>query len=269
MNTFGRAFLGLSVECARCHDHKYDPITQKEYFRLFSFFNNVNETGQIPVLGRAEPDGDRDDAGGRTRRSPRSAAQIARARSELDPRARRRSTPASRAGSRRRPARRARAVAHAARPDRAPAARGAGARHRVPEADPKNPPKPGAPKPKPSELLDLREPRDAKERGRGGDKDRPPKTVPGRVGEAQQLVGDSYITAGKTVAFFERNQPFSFGLWFRIDRAGTSGPLVTRSGGVMNGHRGYEIMLRADGTLTAGLHHVAPDNSIEIETTSR
>ncbi len=46
-NTFGKAFLGLTLECARCHDHKYDPITQEEYFQLFSFFNNVNESGQI------------------------------------------------------------------------------------------------------------------------------------------------------------------------------------------------------------------------------
>ena len=36
VNTFGRAMLGLSVECARCHDHKYDPITQKEFYRLFA-----------------------------------------------------------------------------------------------------------------------------------------------------------------------------------------------------------------------------------------
>ena len=46
-NTLGAAFLGLTMECARCHDHKYDPISQEEYFQLFSFFNNVNEAGQI------------------------------------------------------------------------------------------------------------------------------------------------------------------------------------------------------------------------------
>ncbi len=46
-NTFGNAFLGLSLGCARCHDHKYDPVSQKNYYELFSFFNNVKEAGQI------------------------------------------------------------------------------------------------------------------------------------------------------------------------------------------------------------------------------
>lgn len=46
-NTFGSAFLGLTVGCAKCHDHKYDPISQKNYYEMFSFFNNVLEAGQI------------------------------------------------------------------------------------------------------------------------------------------------------------------------------------------------------------------------------
>ncbi|MEQ9218718.1 MAG: DUF1553 domain-containing protein [Cyclobacteriaceae bacterium] len=46
-NTFGKAFMALSLECARCHDHKYDPVSQKEYYQLSGFFNNVNEAGQI------------------------------------------------------------------------------------------------------------------------------------------------------------------------------------------------------------------------------
>ena len=49
--TFGTAFLGTSVECAKCHDHKYDPITQKDYYSLFAFFNNVPEVGLIPKYG--------------------------------------------------------------------------------------------------------------------------------------------------------------------------------------------------------------------------
>ena len=45
--TFSTAFLGLTMECARCHDHKYDPLSQKNYYQLFSFFNNIPEKGQI------------------------------------------------------------------------------------------------------------------------------------------------------------------------------------------------------------------------------
>ena len=50
-NTFGTAFLGLTFECAKCHDHKYDPISQKEYFQLFSYFNSVEEKGLIESYG--------------------------------------------------------------------------------------------------------------------------------------------------------------------------------------------------------------------------
>lgn len=47
VNTANTAFMGLTAGCAKCHDHKFDPISQKEYFQMFSFFNNVKEAGQI------------------------------------------------------------------------------------------------------------------------------------------------------------------------------------------------------------------------------
>jgi Protein of unknown function (DUF1553)/Protein of unknown function (DUF1549)/Concanavalin A-like lectin/glucanases superfamily/Planctomycete cytochrome C len=47
VNTTGVAIMGLPVGCARCHDHKFDPISQKNYYEMFSFFNNVKEAGQI------------------------------------------------------------------------------------------------------------------------------------------------------------------------------------------------------------------------------
>jgi hypothetical protein len=46
-STMGQAFLALTLGCARCHDHKYDPISQKNFFELSSFFNQVDEAGQI------------------------------------------------------------------------------------------------------------------------------------------------------------------------------------------------------------------------------
>ena len=45
--TFSTAFLGMTMECARCHDHKYDPLSQENYYQLFSFFNNVPEKGLV------------------------------------------------------------------------------------------------------------------------------------------------------------------------------------------------------------------------------
>ncbi len=55
MNTTGTVWLGLTVACAQCHDHKYDPFTQKEYYRLFAFFHNVPENGLDGSKGNAAP----------------------------------------------------------------------------------------------------------------------------------------------------------------------------------------------------------------------
>lgn len=49
-NTFGKAFLALTFECAKCHDHKYDPIAQKDYYSAFAFFNQVPEKGLVGTI---------------------------------------------------------------------------------------------------------------------------------------------------------------------------------------------------------------------------
>ena len=52
VTTFGTAFLGLTLECCRCHDHKFDPLTQKEYYQFFAFFDDVDEAGLYSYFTR-------------------------------------------------------------------------------------------------------------------------------------------------------------------------------------------------------------------------
>ena len=55
VNTTGTVWLGLTVGCAQCHDHKFDPITQKDYYQLYAFFNNVPENGLDGSQGQRRP----------------------------------------------------------------------------------------------------------------------------------------------------------------------------------------------------------------------
>lgn len=55
VETMGTLFLGTTLTCARCHDHKYDPISQKDYYRFFAFFNGIAEAGLGPNNGNSPP----------------------------------------------------------------------------------------------------------------------------------------------------------------------------------------------------------------------
>ncbi len=54
-NTFSKGILGITMECAQCHDHKYDPFSQKEYYELFAFFNNSKEKGFEGDVSQSKP----------------------------------------------------------------------------------------------------------------------------------------------------------------------------------------------------------------------
>jgi len=55
VNTFGTTFLGATLECARCHDHRYDPFSQREYYQLSAFFDQIDESGLYSHFTSATP----------------------------------------------------------------------------------------------------------------------------------------------------------------------------------------------------------------------
>lgn len=55
VDTTSTVWLGLTMGCARCHDHKYDPVSQEEYYQMLAFFNNVPEAGRAIKGGNSEP----------------------------------------------------------------------------------------------------------------------------------------------------------------------------------------------------------------------
>ncbi len=68
VHTFGTTFLGLTMECCRCHDHKYDPTTAKDYYSLFALFDDIDESGlysffnadAVPTPALSLPTGDQE-----------------------------------------------------------------------------------------------------------------------------------------------------------------------------------------------------------------
>jgi hypothetical protein len=55
VDTTATVWLGLTLGCSRCHDHKFDPFTQKDYYQLFAYFNNISESGAVDRGGNAAP----------------------------------------------------------------------------------------------------------------------------------------------------------------------------------------------------------------------
>lgn len=83
VNTTGTVFLGLTVGCAQCHDHKYDPISQRDYFQLFAYFNSTVFLGNDPAAPRIDVPSPDQIARGEPERQRRIREQIAVLNEEL------------------------------------------------------------------------------------------------------------------------------------------------------------------------------------------
>ena len=88
VETTGTVWMGLTFNCCRCHDHKFDPLTQREYYQLSAYFNSIDETRRRttsavyakPVLSLALAGG----AGEGRRRCKAAEAQAKKERDELE-----------------------------------------------------------------------------------------------------------------------------------------------------------------------------------------
>ncbi|WP_165250077.1 DUF1553 domain-containing protein [Paludisphaera soli] len=231
--TYGSAFLGLTLECARCHTHKYDPITQKDFYSLFSFFNNIDESGlyshftpavPTPTLWLADDPRERElaQAGERVRSAEAELTRLSdeqRAAFELWLSGRDRNG---------RPA--------AALPGR---------------------------------IGDF--PLDALEGGKTANRVDPaklgsaaegPKVVPGRVGQAFRFDGENSVTL--PMGNFDRDQPFSLALWVKSPDRKDRAVVLRRSAAWTDaGSRGYQLLIE-DGRLTAALVHFWPGNAVGV-----
>ncbi|SOD92683.1 DUF1553 domain-containing protein [Spirosoma fluviale] len=251
-NTFGKAMLGLTFECARCHDHKYDPILAKDYYSLFAFFNQNKETGQITHNGEACPTVMLPSA-----EVEKTVRYIHTHLKTLEPKLNPNSY---------RPA----FARWAANPKPASTLT-KGLLVHLPFEQEVNEGYANATGP-------------AYEAYVSGDKERKPKPVPGQTGQGLLLQGDCGIGValagvdrvdgklqepakrfGKGLNF-ERNQPFSVSIWANVMQAGVEGSIFHRSNYENEGYRGYGLRLNADGTLRVLLSYVWPANCIELRT---
>jgi len=228
VHTMGTAFLSLTLECARCHDHKYDPISQKDYYSLGAFFNSIDESGLYSHFTRATPTPAlslyKDD---QETKHLMLKAQMVQQEAKLK-------LVAQEARSRfetwKNPG--------AAMPEVRPVARFA-----LDEI--KDNKTPNAQGTNVAVLVDA------------------PKPVPGKAGQALQFSGDNELEC-KGVGEFKRTDAFSFTLWVKPTEKLPRAVVFHRSRAWSDsGSRGYELVLE-DGKPFFGLIHFWPGNAIGV-----
>ncbi|MBM4070299.1 MAG: DUF1553 domain-containing protein [Planctomycetes bacterium] len=228
VHTTATVFLGLSMQCARCHDHKYDPISMKDYYRFFAFFNNVEDK----TIGYNQGAAAAPFIKAPSKEQKKQLAALETHRHELAARLRMREQQASADAARWEQGLSSAAIAGLATT----------AAHHFPFDDGKG-----------DKVLS------AKPAGHVGQVNGKPRWTPGKIGGALELDGQTHVEAG-SIAGFDRSDPFTLGLW--VFPIADTGALLSKMD-EDNAYRGYDLLLERGKIVVHLIHHWA-DNAIKI-----
>ena len=245
VNTFGTAFLGLTFECSRCHDHKYDPISQKDFYQLFAFFQNIDESGQTTYFTDAMP------VPTMLLSTDEQDAKIAELRAKI---------------------REKEQQFHSLRTDASPDFHQWLSSRRPPVSarpagTPSAPPIAGLTASFPFDKLEDNQTPNATDPKKPAKAVEGPTLTPGRSGNAAQLSGENGFTF-PNIGHFTRVDPFSLSIWINPSEHAAQQAVVHHSKAPIDaGWRGYELLLE-NGKVAVGLHHMWPGNALKVVTKS-
>ena len=252
VNTFGTAFLGLTTECSRCHDHKYDPFTQRDFYSLFAFFQNIDESGQTSYFTDATP------APAMLLSNEEQDRKLAELKQKIE--AKEKELAALRAGAREDFGKWLGSASRSSRGNEAhsekneqslltSAATNALVGHFTFDEMVSN------------KVANLAGTNSA--RAHDG-----PRIGDGRFGKAAELNGENGFTLGK-VGHFNRATPFTLSLWLQTPSHAPRSVVAHHSKAPIDaGSRGYELLLE-DGKVAFGLHHMWPGNSLKVASATK
>lgn len=278
--TFGKAFLGLSTECAKCHTHKYDPIEHKDYYALYAFFNQNNESGIVPYNGEASPTVLLPTPSARKSldslkalMEPHISATQRWDKYKVDLEKWLLKMNNETIHSLKKPVGRVlyldfEKIDSSLIGDMITPPTKAELERRAKELEKSKTDTTIKIRPpgKFSGFLNLEKSDSVVKAVRfSGDKDKFPFPVPGKKGLGLSFRGEASIEAGKGLSY-DRYQPFSVSIWVKLNKYGEEGPIFNKANSEEEGFRGWACKLNKNGILSFQFAHVLPDNAIDFVT---